>query len=499
MLTSTWPIGHRIKGRYEIKDIKVGGMAVVYLCYDHEFREMFAVKSFKDQFLGRKDVMDRFFYEAELWMRLEKHCNIVWTRWVDRINGRPFIFLEYIEGHPLFGLDLSGWILKKGLTLELALYFAIQICSGMIYSQRKFDQMQKTFVHRDLKPANIFITSEGVAKITDFGIMKVLTEVDKRVSRDLNIDGMSSGKHSFTKIGDICGTPPYMSPEQWCEDQTVDRRSDVYSFGCVLYEMIVGHPPFLCQDFEEYKHQHLHSAPNTPAKLNATVPQDLSAITMKCLEKDAVNRYQTFEVIRDDLNNAFTQLCSKRIEYHDAGDELTAADVSNIAMSLYELGNSQEAIGYHDRIIAKLVDEVSPEMVARAFNNRANCHSALGDYKRTLMNYELAKRLDPNYDFPWFNCAGCYVSLGQYDKAIEEINQAIKINPMYADAYARRADIYLAQGNAKEAINDCTRAIALEPKHAFAFRTRARAYESIGDTYSALLDSTAASKLDGLN
>ena len=218
-----WQVGMMIDGRYEIRDIKMGGMGVVYLCYDPKNIMPVAIKTFQDKYLKDKDSVDRFIYEANAWVDLEKHKNIVRAYYVENIEYRPYIFLEYVAGDKYYGADLRGWILRKGLDLKTTLNFAIQFCDGMIHAEKKFKEMGKPFVHRDIKPANIMVTKDRVLKVTDFGLVKsILTSQDE-------ID-----------LGRGWGTFEYMSPEQWLDSENIDTRSDIYSFGCVLYEMVCG-------------------------------------------------------------------------------------------------------------------------------------------------------------------------------------------------------------------------------------------------------------------
>ncbi len=474
-----WPKGHRILGRYEVIDIKHGGMGFVYLCYDHEFQSQIAIKTFQDKYLNNKQVIDRFLLEAESWMRLEKHKNIVWAKWVSNINSNPHIFMEYIIGDGKHGLDLSGWIGSEELTLELCLKYAIQICTGMIYAQRKFIQLKRPFVHRDLKPANILVSKGKIAKITDFGLAKVCAQYDGDVRRKIDNGELEGERFSFSKTGNICGTPPYMSPEQWKAEKDMDIRSDIYSFGCVLYEMITGSLLFKCSTLSKFKDCHLNLMPKPVNKLNLSIPDKLDSLIMKCLEKKPENRFSGFEEIRNELNGIIYKVTGERVEYKDEGEELLAADLSNIAMALEQIGRTKEAITYYNRIIARIIDEISPEMVARVLNNRGNCHSKLGNHETALANYELAKRVDLNYDFPWHNSSGSYMTMGNYDKALEESNKAIKINPGFADSYARRADIHYRFKDYKKAIEDCNRAIELEPKHTWAYRTRKNVHKAL--------------------
>jgi serine/threonine protein kinase len=496
MSLEVWPKGHKIKGRYEVKNVKSGGMAIVYICFDHEFQDYIAVKTFKDIYLHDKLMVNRFLGEAEAWMRLEKHGNIVWAKWVDNINGRPYIFMEYITGDDYHGPDLNGWIGTNDLDFATSLDIAIQVCTGMIYTERKFRQIGKPFVHRDLKPSNIMITRDKVAKVTDFGIARVCAEFKGDFKEETMQDNKGIKKTSFTKTGNICGTPHYMSPEQWMAKEDIDIRSDIYSFGCVLYAMVTGRLPFDCDNWLELMAYHLNEKPVLPSKIKTSIPSEIDALIVRCLEKQREFRYQDFNAVREDLKYISYKLTGKIAEYKDAGEELSIADLSNIAMSLNELRHSEEAIKYYDRIITRIIDELNPEMVARVLNNRANCYLNLYNYEKAIVNYELAKRIDTKYELPWHNSAYCYMALGNYQKALAESNQSLKINPYFSDLFVRRAEIFLYFKDYKKAIEDCNQAIALEPKHVWAYRTRAQAFDVLGDINNARKDYEMARKLE---
>jgi serine/threonine protein kinase len=489
-----WEKGHRIKGRYEIVDIKQGGLASVYICFDHEFKDAVAIKTFQNQFLDRSEIVNRFQQEAELWMRLEKHPNIVWAKWVDRINDRPCIFMEYVKGHEEYGSDLAQWLSCGSLSIELVISFAIQICTGLIYAQRQFLKLGRPFIHRDLKPANIMITEEGIAKVTDFGLAKVFS------GGDLEEHGTSEAfpknqTPNLTNVGDVFGTPPYMAPEQWVSSKNIDSSADIFSFGCILYEMISHNPPYVGKHPSDYQDYHLRKQPAKPERENEEIPTELVSLVMKCLEKSPRQRYQTFEEVRNDLNSINYTLTGERYAYSDTGELLGVAELSNIAMALNELGSPREALNYYDRLLAQVADEVEPEMVARVFNNRANCYSSLGEKERALANYLLAKRIDQFYDFPWHNSAGIYFELGNIPKALEEVEQAIRKNANYAESHALRAKLLSQLGRHKEAIEECNTTIALEPSHHWIYAVRANCYEAIGDFDSANLDYEKQNKL----
>jgi serine/threonine protein kinase len=490
-------VGHRIKARYEVLDVKHGGLATVYICFDHEFRDLVAIKSVQNSLVHEVDVVARFLREAELWMRLERHRNIVWARWVDNIGGRPCIFMEVVRGDDRRGADLGSWIASGELTLTEAVAFAIQICTGLIYAQRRFAQMGRPFVHRDLKPTNIMVTADQVAKVTDFGLAKVFGDIAGVVPVDPSVVVPDQGDGFATKAGEVFGTPPYMAPEQWISSRDIDIRADIYSLGCVLYHMLARRPPFVCNKPAAYMELHLRKP--VPALLTQVpdVPPHVAVITAKCLAKDPGERYQSVEELRNDLSRAYHDLSAEWFVYSDNPETLSIADISNIAMALHELGQSHEALTYFDRLLGQLADDMSPAMLARVFNNRGNCHSSLGEPEKALANYELAKRIDEAYDYPWHNSAAIYIERGDYHTALREVERAVAINPGFADSRVRRADLLHVFGRHREAIEECTTAIALDPANRGAYMRRIACYEALGYRELADADRKAIGRLTG--
>ncbi|MCS7070692.1 MAG: serine/threonine protein kinase, partial [Anaerolinea sp.] len=220
--------GQVIEGRFEIVDVRRGGMGVVYLCYDRVQHSPIALKTFRSKFLDNPRAVARFEQEALTWIRLEKHRHIVQARLVETIAGRPHILLEHISGPEGLDADLRSWIEHRRITMPLALEFALGIALGMQHAVQRVPGL----VHRDLKPANILVTHDGIAKVTDFGLVRSVDSEDA----PLNTAGVLSGEEAFdrlTRAGAVVGTAPYLSPEQ-CRSDNVDMRSDIYAFGCVL-------------------------------------------------------------------------------------------------------------------------------------------------------------------------------------------------------------------------------------------------------------------------
>jgi serine/threonine protein kinase len=203
-MSDKWEKGFRIQNRWEIHHILGGGMGRVYVVYDHEWRQAFAAKTFRDEALRRNpEVAARFTQgEALLWIRLPRHPNILWAHFAQVIEGKPFLFLEYVSGG-----DLGRWIGSPRLMEDPAwlLRLAIQFCDGMIHANSHGIR-----VHRDIKPANCLVTSEGTLKVTDFGLAAG--------REDLTADGNGGSSVRWdalrmTVTGGAAGTPFYMAPE----------------------------------------------------------------------------------------------------------------------------------------------------------------------------------------------------------------------------------------------------------------------------------------------
>jgi serine/threonine protein kinase len=264
--------GEKIPDRWEIFDIKRGGMGIVYIVYDHhpDFREAFAAKTFHDEVFSRNPLIaKRFINEAHAWINLDIYENITQASFVQEIDGKPYIFLEYVSGG-----DLSPWIGTPRLTNDLpqVLRFAIQFCDGMIHANSKGIK-----AHRDIKPQNCLITEDRTLKITDFGLAKIFENESLPKPIDRVIDGKIKEPKDFFKMlsvwlhekrslyepelepkvknlsnglthsGKVAGTPMYMAPEQFDNVKHVDVRADIYSFGIMLFEMVTGKLPFIIQ------------------------------------------------------------------------------------------------------------------------------------------------------------------------------------------------------------------------------------------------------------
>jgi len=264
--------GSIFAGRYQIiEELGKGGMGRVYKVFDQEVQAKMALKLIKPEISADKNTIDRFRNELKI-ARDISHKNICRMYDLGREGGNYFITMEYVSGE-----DLKSFIRRaKQLVVGTAIFIAKQVCEGLAEAHRV------GVVHRDLKPGNIMIDKEGNARIMDFGI-----------ARSVSVKGI-------TGAGVMIGTPEYMSPEQ-VEGKEVDRRSDIYSLGIILYEMLTGHVPFEGDTPFIVGVKQKSEIPKDPKELNAQIPQDLSRLILKCLEKDKEKRYQNADELKDNL------------------------------------------------------------------------------------------------------------------------------------------------------------------------------------------------------
>ena len=281
-------------GKYELLEkIAVGGMAEIFKARTKGvggFEKYLAIKRILPHLSENKDFIDMLINEAKIAVMLS-HANIVQIYDLGKIDDSYFIAMEYIEGKDLRALMSRCDQIGMPLFIQHAIFICIEVCKGLEYAHSKTSQdasgpKDLNIVHRDISPQNVMISYEGEVKITDFGIAKA----------NVNI--------SETEAGVVKGKYEYMSPEQ-ASGLPVDRRTDIFSTGIVLYEMLTGQKPFRGESDLTILERVREAKVEPPSKYNKSIPKKLEKIVLKSLAKESDDRYQTATELKDDLTRFF--------------------------------------------------------------------------------------------------------------------------------------------------------------------------------------------------
>jgi serine/threonine protein kinase len=260
-------------GPYQIiGQLGQGGLATVYKAYHARLDRYVAIKMMHQAFQGDASFLARFEREAQIVAKLE-HAHIVPVYDYDEHEGQPYLVMKFVEGRTLKNL-----LSERPLTLQEILDIMTPIANALTYAH------QRGVLHRDIKPSNIILDKEGVPYLTDFGLARIAQAGESTMSQDV-----------------MLGTPQYISPEQARGEKNLDARTDIYSLGVVLYELVVGRVPFSGDTPYAIVHDHIFTNLPLPSSINSEIPPQIEAVLLKALAKPPADRYASAV----DMMNAF--------------------------------------------------------------------------------------------------------------------------------------------------------------------------------------------------
>lgn len=499
---SLYSIGDLIDRQYKVYDIKQGGMGTVYLCRGQGFvpnpggdggrliMDM-AIKTIRPEYLTSQRTIKRSMQEAELWRKLRDHPYIVKLWWTEVIRDQLHLFLSLIKGLPKIGDDLRAWIGHPRLTPTASIACITQVCIGLEYAYEEFG-----VVHRDLKPENILMAAGEGAKISDFGLATVLVQNNPESGFSQN-ETKTSNKSRVTQTDNLVGTPLYMSPEQW-RNETVSIGSDIYAVGCMLYEMLTGQFAFMGPDLNSIRQAHLNKYPTSIRVFNTSVPALLEDIVIRCIQKSSHDRYQSYQELIADLDNAFEAIENRRPfremkSLKDTDPEMYEWKVEfeqlADARTLINLGKNEDAIRIFDQLLIAASKNVSKVEFLRG---KAVCLANLGRFDEAEFNFKEALKLAPKDTHLLKIMSRFYVDLGDIVKALTLIERSIELEPDAPGSWLTKGAILIMSQKFNEAVACFEKALELDETLADAWYNLGLIYKSKGELEKSLTFLTTA-------
>jgi serine/threonine protein kinase len=457
-------VGRTISHYQVLSLLGAGGMGEVYLARDPRLDRTVALKILPGELAADADRMQRFTREAKAASALN-HPNVATIYDVGESDGISFIVMEHVEGETLLAR------ISRRMTPPEVVDIAVQAADALDLAHAK------GITHRDIKPANLMLTHRGVVKVLDFGVAKVARSDEGSLNGEWTVEPV-------TAAGSVVGSGPYMSPEQ-IVGGAVDARSDVFSFGVVLYQMATGQLPFSGSTRAELMDQILHATPEPMIRLNPDLPSELERITLKCLDKRTDDRYQSARELLTELWPLKRQL------------DATAARAMSDAARLELLRRS----GSHPGVAAVKragADDASitdapraleaSELVARGW---AHLRSAsFFEVPAAVSSFQAATVIDPTYAAAYAGLAYAkvdqatnrHVLVEAYGEAKAAALRAVALDNESADAQAAMGLVMLVvEWDWIAAERSFQRALAINPNHAEAYLHYGSLMEALGD------------------
>jgi len=433
-----WEIGDVIDRKYEVLEVLgQGGMGIVYKVHHREWELDLAVKMPLPHLVADDTLKARFILEAQTWVDLGLHPNIVQCWYVRELGGIPRVFMDYLDGG-----NLKDWIVEGKVRpgeWDKILDLSIQACYGLEYAHEHGVE-----AHRDVKPGNMLLTKEGELRMADFGIVK---REGSEVVEEKTITVSSGGRqHTATITGSDLGTPEYGAPEQWGEARHADVRADIYALGGVLFELCCGRRAFDDPFRKEQQHvligRHLFTPAPDPRKFNKGLPKDLAELIFQCLAKEPNDRPNSMAELREKLVGIYKRVVGKLYgRMVPQAAELRSSTLNNRAVSLLDLGRREEAFSAFEQALK--LDAHHAESV---YNK-----SLLEWREETIADDEVVRRLKEAKQVSWR--AGLYLSFIHMERAAadEAENELTELLQSQKQASVKDSSAWRALGDARMA------------------------------------------------
>lgn len=448
-------------GGWQVLRTIEGGLGAVHVLFQPETQSLLAAKTFLGEVLSGDDTVERFRQESYAWINLGRHPHVVEATEYSVMQGRPYLFLEYVGGG-----TLDEWLGTPRLTLTKALLFGLHFCDGM---QHAYEHGLKA--HRDVKPANCLITTDGRLKITDFGLAKIYRDEGLKRRRKMNkwslwVAGKLGSKApppkskgaALTATGEGFGTCTHMAPEQFEDAGRVDHRADIYSFGVMLYQMLSDELPFDGVNYYSFYYQHCHTpAPELQlAELPADLAGPLKGLVARCLAKKPEQRPASFAEVRQILGEAYRRQTGETPPVPASGPAADALDLNDQGACLCRLELYEE--GWRKLEKAHELDPTLVEVLV----NQAVILERLGQFDKALDRLEVAKQIEPHSAV--YSQLGVIVGkLGRSQEALGYLRESLRLDPTNKLAFYNMGLHLAGLGALSEAVECFDQALKLDP------------------------------------
>jgi|CXWL01.1.fsa_nt_gi serine/threonine protein kinase len=468
-------IGEFIEGEYLVRAVLGGehrsGMGVVYVVEEKTTREPFVLKTY--QIKTGQAAAKAFLKEAESWIQIGVHPNIVRCHWLKALKQQLFVAAEYVWPDEDNRNTLTHYISSQKLPLRAQLRWAAQFCYGMRHALKR-----GCIAHRDVKPDNLMVDRYGSIKITDFGLVKF--QFEQQLENSKSAGSQRLFNQNATAMGAVMGTPPFMAPEQFVDSGSVDHRADIYSFGIVMFMMASGGslpiaparvPSSEQTAWQAWAHMHMTKQPRE-------VDSPLMAIIAICLEKDRSKRFASF----DDFLEALAVVAKRHDILLPQEEHLEDAEHD----SLYAVAQSMVALGRHEDALHILTG------ITRRWPNSSVAFTELGrlwlvNKKPEKAEHVLRESLHiySESSAAWNNLATALVQQGRVKEARGALGRAIKIDPENTGAMSSLASLLITDGDLKEAKALCDLALFWRPEKVMVLQAATQCYMRMGLTLEA--------------
>ena len=475
--------------------IGAGGFGVVFLVSPRGTNQLGALKTFCDEFSANVATREAFKREALLWVNLEEHPFILSAKWVEEFSGRVFVMMDYVTPDAEGRVSLADHLVARTpISVQSAVEWAMQFCIGMEHATTHGIRC-----HRDIKPSNILIGKEGNLKIADFGLAAVQHELTDRerlaaelceqagigliVERSkekerLFVSRAEDGSFGFSVVQvdgqRVSGTPGYIAPEVY-RGGSPDLRSDVYAFGCVLWQMATGSPlpPFIeCFD-DDVGRLMQKTYENQISRKLASVTHPLGKIIHRCVRPDPRERYGDF----GELGKAMAVLAGNKVAPNQSAvrsEQQSAAYWSTRGPSFCTLGRFEEAIACFDKAV-----EIEPQY-SHAWSNKGVVLYQLGRNDDALKCLEAALSIDSNDAMAWCNAGNVLSTLGRHAEAIKCCDRALALDPGDPTTWNNKGNAHHALGRYDEAISCYDKAIATDRRDTRGWSNKGGSLRALG-------------------